>query len=144
MKTKQKMLRGWCSWWVLPGFGNLLNQICSGVYDVDLLGLFLRFFTTSFELRAVDRSVSCHLSETCSSSSSIHITQSPPSPLSKPPPSSRLRVPFFVSCVMSIYLSIDLSVHFLPGLLLIAAAASCWWVHLLYHCCYNFCRHIIT
>ena len=32
------------------------------VYDVDLLGLFLRFFTTSFELRAVDHSVFCHLS----------------------------------------------------------------------------------
>ena len=23
MKTKQKMFRGWCSWRVLPGFGNL-------------------------------------------------------------------------------------------------------------------------
>ena len=32
------------------------------VYDVDLLGLFLRFFTTSIDLRAVDRSVFCHLS----------------------------------------------------------------------------------
>ena len=62
--------------------------------------------------------------ETCSSSSSIHITQSPPSPLSMPLPSSRLRVLFFVSCVMSIYLSIDLSVHFTRGLLVAAAAAG--------------------
>ena len=66
------------------------------VYDVDLLGLFLRFFTTSFELRAVDRSAFCHLSP----------RPAPPAPqslshdlrrhrsLSKPPPSSRLRVLF--------------------------------------------------
>ena len=39
---------------------NLLRE-----YDVDLLGPtfdFLRFSTTSFELRAVDRSMFCHLS----------------------------------------------------------------------------------
>ena len=41
-----------------------------------------------------------------------HIRKSPPSLLSKPTLSSRLLVLFFVSCVMSIYLSIDLSVHF--------------------------------
>ena len=62
--------------------------------------------------------------ETCSSSSSFPITQYPRSPLSKPPPSSTLRVLFFVSCVMSICISIDLSVHISPGMLLIAAAAA--------------------
>ena len=48
------------------------------VYDVDLLGLFLRFFTTSFELRAVDRSAFCHISP----------RPSPPAPQS---PSNNLR-----------------------------------------------------
>ena len=61
--------------------------------------------------------------------------------LSKPPPSSRLRVLYFVSCVVSIHLSIDLSVLiFSPGLL---AAASCCWLRLLYRC-YTSSRHIIT
>ena len=55
IKIKQRILRGWCSWQVLPWFGNLWNQICAG-YDVDLLGPL-----TSFDLRAVDRSVFCHL-----------------------------------------------------------------------------------
>ena len=64
------------------------------------------------------------IADTCSSRSSIPITQSPPSPLSKQPPSSRLRVLFFVSGEMSIDLSIDLSVHFLHGLLAAAAAAG--------------------
>ena len=140
MKTKQKMLRGWCSWWVLPGFGNLLNQICSGVYDVDLLGLFLRFFTTSFELRAVDRSVLCHLSPRPAPpapQSLSHNLRRHRSPSRRP---ARGRVPyFFVSCVMSIYLSIDLSVYFSPGLL----AAAAGWLCLLCRC-YNSSRHIIT
>ena len=39
---------------------------------------------------------------TCSSSSSVPITSSRPTPVSKPPPSSRLRVFLFVSFVMSI------------------------------------------
>ena len=81
------------------------------VYYVDLLGLFMIFH----KLRASCGRPQCvlpHFAETCSVSSSIPITQSPPSPLSKPPPSSWLLVLFLVSCVMSIYLSIDLSVHF--------------------------------
>ena len=93
------------------------------VYDVDLLGLFLRFFTTSFELRAVDRRVFCHLSP----------RPAPPAPQSLSHNLRRHRSPsrrpargcvssFFVSCVMSIYLSIDLCVHFSPGLLAAAAA----------------------
>ena len=92
------------------------------VYDVDLLGLFTIF---NNQFRASCGRPQCVLppfAETCFSSSSIPITHSPPSPLSKPPPSSRLRVLFFVSCVMSIYLSIDLSAHFSPGLLAAAAA----------------------
>ena len=54
---------GWCSRWVLPGFGNFIKtNLLREKKDVDLLGPafdFLRFFT-SFELRAVDRSVFCH------------------------------------------------------------------------------------
>ena len=91
------------------------------VDDVDLLGLFLSIFHNTF--RASYGRPQCVLppfAETCSSSSSIPIIQSPPSPLSKPPPSSRLHVLRLVSCVMSIYLSIDLS----PGLLLKAAAVG--------------------
>ena len=82
-------------------------------YDVDLLGPtfdFLRFFTTRFELRAIDRSVFCHLSS----------TRPGPAPLShnlrrhRSPSRRQLEVAclFFVSCVISIeYPSIDLSVH---------------------------------
>ena len=96
------------------------------IYDVDLLGLFYDF----------SRQVSSFVRSTAVCSATFRrdllvqllnayqgISQSPPSPRSKPPPSSRLRVLFFVSCVMSIYLSNDLSERLLsPGLL--AAAAS--------------------
>ena len=37
--------------------------------------------------------------------------------------------PFFMSCVMSIYLSIDLSVHFSPGLLLLLASSAIPLLH---------------
>ena len=37
------------------------------------------------------------------------------------------QVLFLVSCVMSIYLSIDLSVHFSPGLLAAAAGFVCYY-----------------
>ena len=89
---------------------------------MDLLGLFLPFFTISFDVRAVDRTQCLpRFAETCSSTSSFPITRTPPSLLSKPPPSSRLRVLFVVPRVMSIYLSTDLSVSIfraaLPGLL---------------------------
>ena len=61
MKTKQKaqgvvLMAGASRIWKFVK-SNLLRA-----YDVDLLGLVLRFFTTSFELRAVDRSVFFHLS----------------------------------------------------------------------------------
>ena len=127
MKTIQKMLRGWCSWRVLPGFGNLLDQICTGYITWTCWDFFTILHN---KFRASCGRPQCVLpsfAETCSSSSSIPITQSPPSPLSKPPPSSRLRVLFFVSCVMSIYLSIDLSVHFFsPGLLAAAVSFVCY------------------
>ena len=123
MKTKRKMLRGWCSWRCFQDLEFVKSNLLR-VYDVDLLGL----FTILHKCRTSCGRPQCVLplfAETCSSSSSIPITQSPPSPLSKPPPSSRLRVLFFVSCVMIIiYLSIDLSVHFSPGLLVAAAAAG--------------------
>ena len=114
MKTKQKMLRGWCSRRVIWNFFS--KQSCSG-YVTWTRWNFFNDFSQRFELRAVDRSVFCHIfAEACFSSSSIPISQSPPSTLSKPPPSSRLGVLFFVSFVMSIYLSIELSVHFFsPG-----------------------------
>ena len=140
MRTIQKMLRGWCSWRVLPGFGNLLDQICTGYITWTCWDFFTILHN---KFRASCGRPQCVLpsfAETCSSSSSIPITQSPPSPLSKPPPSSRLRVLFFVSCVMSIYLSIDLTVHFSPGLL---AASCCCWLRLLYHC-YMSSRQILT
>ena len=54
-----------------------------------------------------------------------HIRKSPPSLLSKPTLSSRLLVLFFVSCVMSIYRSICLSI-FSPRLLLAAAGFVCY------------------
>ena len=96
------------------------------VFDVDLLGL----FTIFHKLRASCGRPQCvvpPVTEACSSSSSVPIIQSLPSPLSKPPPSSWLRVLIFVSCVMSIYLSIDLSVHiFSPGLLTAAASFVCY------------------
>ena len=98
------------------------------LYDVDLLGTFFYDFHNKF--RASCGRLQCVLplfAETCSSSSSIPITQSPPSLLYKPPPSSRLRVLFLVSCVMSIYLSIDPSVHFFsPGLLAAAVSFVCY------------------
>ena len=68
------------------------------VYDMALLGLFHDFN----KLRASCGRPQCVLppfAETCTSSSSIHITKSPPSSFSKPSPSSRLPVLFFVSCV---------------------------------------------
>ena len=88
-----------------------------GEHDVDLLEPafdFLRFFSTSFEPRAVDRSVFCHLSP----------RPAPPPPQSLShnrrhhPPSRRPArgcvsyFLFFVSCVMSTFPSIALSVHF--------------------------------
>ena len=57
MKTTQEMLRGRFSWRVLPGFRNLWNKICSGYMAWNL-----RFLTTSFELREVDRCAFCHRS----------------------------------------------------------------------------------
>ena len=128
MKTKQEnaqgvvLMAGSSRIWKF-GESNLL-----WVDDVDLLGLFLSIFHNTF--RASYGRPQCVLppfAETCSSSSSIPIIQSPPSLLYKPPPSSRLRVLFFVSCVMSIYLSIDLSVHFFsPGLLAAAVSFVCY------------------
>ena len=97
------------------------------VYDVDLRGLLYDFsqHVPSFVRSTAVCSATCR--RDLLSSSSIPITKSPPSPLPKPPPSSRLRVLFFVSCVMSIYLSIDLSVHFFsPGLLAAAVSFVCY------------------
>ena len=117
-----------------PRSWNFVKSNLLRVYDVDLLGLFFRIFHNTVRPSCGrPRCVLPPFAETCSSSSSIPITQSPPSPLSTPPPRSRLRVLFFMSCVMSIYLSIDLSVHFLPGLL--EDACCCCWVRLLYRCC---------
>ena len=66
-KRKKSPLRwGGVRGLVLPGFGNLSEKNCSGwreeknIYDVDLRLIFHDF--TSFELRAVDRSVFYHLS----------------------------------------------------------------------------------
>ena len=56
-----------------------------------------------------------------------HYQIAPPSQFSKPPPSLRLRVLFFVSCVIRIYLSIDVYVHFSPGLLPVAAGFVCYY-----------------
>ena len=123
-ENKTKMLRGWCSWRVHPELG-LLIMFAQGTRRGPAGSFFSRFFTTHFELRAVDSSVLCHLSqETCSSSSSVPITKFRPSPLDKPPPGSRLRVVFLVSCVMNIYLLIDRSVHLSPGLTVAVAVAS--------------------
>ena len=62
MKAKQKNAQ----WAVLmAGASKIWKFVKSNLlreYDVDLLGRFLRFFPTSFELRAVDRSVFYDLS----------------------------------------------------------------------------------
>ena len=71
------------------------------MYDVDLRLI----FCDVSPLRAACGRPQCVLppfAGTCSSTSSTSISLSPPSPLSKPPLSSRLRVVFIVSFVMSI------------------------------------------
>ena len=138
-ENKRKMLRGWCSFRVLPRFGSMLNKICSG-YMTRTCWDILPIFHNKFGFWC--GRPQCLLppfAETCPSNSSISIRPSPPSPLSKPPRSSRLRVLFFVSCVMSIYLSIDFSCHFFAR----PASNSCCWLRLLYHC-YTPSRRIIT
>ena len=78
-------------------------------YDVDLLGLFsdcsqqASSFVQSTAVCSATFRRDLLLQFLCP----YHI--SPPSALSKPSNSSRLRVLFFVSCVMSTYISIDLS-----------------------------------
>ena len=108
------------------------------VHDVDLLGLFLRIsLTTSFELRAVDRSVFCHLAP----------RPAPPAPQS---PSHNLRrhrspsrrpargcVSFFFCVLRDEHLSIDLSVFAWP------ACSFCCWLRRLYRC-YTCSRRIIN
>ena len=42
-KTKQKMIRGWCSWRVLPRIWNFEVFFFFRAYDVDRLGLFNGF-----------------------------------------------------------------------------------------------------
>ena len=124
MKTNKKKLRGCCSWRVLPGFGICGIRFAEGMYDVDLLGLFNDFSQQAWSF--VGSTAVC--SATFPRDLLLQLfnayptTRSPPSPLSKPAPRSRLRVLFLVSCVISIYLSINLSVQFSPGLL--AAAAT--------------------
>ena len=43
MKIKQKMLRGLCSWRVLPGFWKFVKSTFLRVCDISLLGLFDEF-----------------------------------------------------------------------------------------------------
>ena len=137
-KTKQKIfVQGRCSWLVLPGCGDLPKQILLRAEGGEILrGLAFDFFNFHNKLRASCGRPQCVLppfAGTCSSSSSIPITSSPPSPLSKPPPSSRLRVFFFVTCVISIYPSTC------PFCL------ACWrWHCLLYRGCSTSSHHIIT
>ena len=57
MKSKQKLLRGRCSWRVLPGL-----EICETIFCSGCITWTLRFLTTSFELREVDSSAFCHRS----------------------------------------------------------------------------------
>ena len=75
----------------------------------------LSVFHNKLRASCVNRSVFCHLST----------RPGPPAAqfLPKPPPSLRLRVLFFWCYVMSIYLWIDLSVHFSPGVLLLQLAS---------------------
>ena len=141
MRTIQKMLRGWCSWRVLPGFGNLLDQICTGYITWTCWDFFTILHN---KFRASCGRPQCVLpsfAETCSSSSSIPITQSPPSPLSKPPPSSRFACPIF--CVRrDERLSIDRPVC--PFFAWLASSCCCCWLRLIHRCCYTSSRHIIT
>ena len=128
MKTKQKNAEGVV---LMAGASRVWKSVKSNLlrlYDVDLLGTF--FYDFSQQVSSFVRStVMC--SATFRRDLLLQllnpITQSPPSLLYKPPPSSRLRVLFLVSCVMSIYLSIDLSVHFFsPGLLAAAVSFVCY------------------
>ena len=97
---------------------NLLRE-----YDVDLLGL-LRIFKTSFELRAVDRVFSATFRRDLLLQllNPYHIMAA----VTALQAAAQLEVarPIFVSCVMSIYLSIDLSVHFSPSLVAAATVAG--------------------
>ena len=72
---------------------------------------FYDFFATSFELRAVDRGLLCHLSARPAppaTQSLSHNLRRHRSPRRRP---ARGFVSYFlVSCVMSIYLSIDLTI----------------------------------
>ena len=101
-----------------------------GVDDVDLLGLLLRFFTCSFDLRVVDRSVVCHLSP----------RPAPPAPQSLSHNISRHRSPSrrpargCVSCFCVLRDEYNLSVDrtICPFFAWLASSCCCSWVRLLY------------
>ena len=107
---------------------------------MDLLGLFLRFCTTSFELRAVNRSVFCHLSP----------RPAPPAPQSLSHNISRHRSPSrrpargCVSCFCVLRDEYNLSVDrtICPFFAWLASSCCCW-LRLPYRC-YTCSRHIIN
>ena len=123
----------------LPGFGKLSSQICSGnmTWTCSNLRRTLHDFSqqaSSFVLSTAVCSATFRRDLLLQLLNPYHIISAVT--LSKPPPSSRFRVLFFVSCVMSIYLSIDLPV---PQF----RVTCCCWLRLLC-CCYTSSRHIIT
>ena len=88
------------SWRVLPRFGNLSKmKFSKGGRGKDMTWTCVWFFTIFYDkVRASCGRPQCVLQPfagTCSSSSSVPITYSPTSPLSKPPLRSRLRFCFF-------------------------------------------------
>ena len=122
-RINEKKNQGRCSWRVLPGFGFFQNQICSvwreGKYDVDLRLILREFY---IQVSSFVRSTTVY--STTFRRDLLHlkilITESAALQLSRPSPSSRLRVVFYVSWVVSIYLS-DLSISL--RLLLLASFA---------------------
>ena len=140
MKTQNKKCSGGHdSWRVLPGFGISLDKFAQGIWHGRPVTYVQYIWIFHNKLRAsCDRPqrIPPPFAETCSSSSSTPITQSPPSPLSKPPPS--LRLGDFVFCVMhDERLSIDR-----PACPFLRHACCCW-LRLIYRCC-SFSRQVIS
>ena len=107
--------------------GKLVKSNLLRVYDVDLLGLFYGFSQVSRCVRST---------AVCSANFRRYLLLQLRNPYHTISAFTALQAAaqlefacelFFVSCVMSTYLSIDLSVHFSPDLL--AAAAACFVCH---------------
>ena len=133
------MLRGWCSWWVLPGLGNLLNPICSGYMTSTCWNFFYDF--SQQDSSFVRSTVVC--SATFRQDQLLHLLNPyhTISVVTALQADALLEVACPVFCVLrDEHLSIDRPVcPFFAW----PASSSCCWLGLLYRC-YTSRRHIIT